>query len=85
MSFSQTKLRVLQLIIGGAGLILFTQGMSFARWNEFETLQETINDHANLLLFAGIGIFALYLESQQTSQIIAELRSKLSEVEAKVK
>ncbi len=85
MSTSPFRIRVLQIIVGAAGLILFSQGMSFARWSEFKTQQESINDLANLLLLGGLGIFSVYLQNCQTSQIITELRNKLSEVEARIK
>ncbi len=41
------------------GMILFSQGMSFGRWNEFNTIEHYINLHSLMIASGGVGLMFL--------------------------
>lgn len=67
-----------QFLILVGGMLLLSQSASFARWSEFDTIAQMINDHANLLLVAGLSLLA-------SAIAIGKLNSKVQELEKKIR
>lgn len=54
-------------VAGTLGLIIFSQALSFGRWNEFTSVKNNFNDHSWLLagcglalMFIAVAVFALH-------------------------
>ncbi len=45
----------------GSGVMLFSRGISFARWSETHAIDYFIDVHAGLLVIAGVGLFIVVL------------------------
>jgi hypothetical protein len=48
-----------KILITIFGLIVFSQGISFGRWNEFNSVEFNFNFHAALLSLIGISIIVI--------------------------
>lgn len=46
-------------VAGTLGLIVFSQALSFGRWNEFTSVKNNFNDHS--LLLAGCGLALMFI------------------------
>ena len=53
------------------GMIAFSQGLSFARWNEFAEAAYQHNHHAWLITLLGVGLFVVGLVQ---IRLVAQLR-----------
>ena len=52
---------ILSFIALCAGMVVFSEGLSFARWDKWHSTEYFINTHAHLLAIAGAGIFCIAL------------------------
>ena len=83
MNSSSKYSAVIHVIVGAVALILVTQGLSFARWNDLQNVSHKINDHATLFIVSGLGLLALQLFVRRTSQQLSELRDRITQLEAR--
>jgi hypothetical protein len=65
---------VLWLVALTCGGLLFSQGVSFAKWNRWATLESQFNAHAELLYIGGLGLGALAL-------LVCRLMQRVSAIE----
>lgn len=56
---SLRKFRFAHWLVGTLGIIIFSQAISFGRWNEYISLENNFNNHAFLL--AGCGLAAMFI------------------------
>lgn len=61
------KFNIAHWIAGTLGLIIFSQALSFGRWNEFTSVKINFNNHSWLLagcglalMFIAVAVFALH-------------------------
>ena len=55
------------------GMIAFSQGLSFGRWNSFQTAQQNHDLHAILLALMGLALLIAGLVFHQISERLREL------------
>jgi len=79
--YSNIVVRVSIFIIAATGFILPSQGQSFARWNKFNSIEHMINKHAELITFAGIGLFFTAAACWNISIQIKELNARIQKLE----
>lgn len=53
-----TRVSVACFLVSTCGIIILSQGVSFARWSEFHPISHYINFHAILISAAGLGLFS---------------------------
>jgi glucose uptake protein GlcU len=83
MNSSSKYSAIIHVIVGAAALILVTQGISFARWNDFQNVSHKINDHATLFIISGLGLLALQVFVGRTSRQLSELKDRITQLEAR--
>jgi hypothetical protein len=60
-----------------AGVVIFSQAISFSRWSKWKSIETLINRHAELLAAAGIGLLCSFI-------LIRSLTGRIEKLEAVV-
>ena len=63
-----------------AGLLIGSQAISFARWNEFQRTRDVINLHASLLSITAVGLFSAALALRSLQRTILELQARINQL-----
>ena len=62
-------------------MILFSHGLSFARWNAYQGLPQQWSGHAILITLGGIGLLFAGILLSRLSESERDLRQRLAELE----
>jgi len=67
-----------------SGIILMSQGVSFARWDDYMPIDYFIDKHAQLLAFSGVGLFAAALWCIRLHSRLYKLEQVISDKQPRV-
>ncbi len=66
------------------GIILMSQGATFARWNEDMPINYFIDEHAKLLTFSGVGLFVAALWCVRLHSRLYKLEKVISDKQPRI-